>query len=213
MMDRIIGLACLATVATTGVIWNYRIVSASRVLTALGLLAVGGCLLGFVGLLAAIAASGTVLRLAHRLPGSFPLRGLILRLVEVLASYRNQVGRLMVAFALSVPVHLMGCTVLVICLHAVGEARTLPLSLVLFAFPLGMLAIAVPITPAGVGVGQAAFYAVCNMAVAGTGSAAANAFTVYQAIAIPIYLSGLIPYLAYRKQIPEMVGAAATADA
>ena len=77
----------------------------------------------------------------------------------------------------------------------------MPASLVFFAFPLGMLAISVPITPAGVGVGQAAFYAVCNMAVPGSGSAGANAFTVFQAVVIPVYMLGLFPYLVYRKQV------------
>jgi uncharacterized membrane protein YbhN (UPF0104 family) len=65
-----------------------------------------------------------------------------------------------------------------------------------------MLAVAVPITPVGIGVGQAAFYAVCNMAVPGSGSAGANAFTVYQAVQLPVFLLGLIPYLSYRKVAP-----------
>jgi uncharacterized protein (TIRG00374 family) len=202
LMDRLLGLSSLATVASIGVIWNHELVLANRTLTVLSVMALGGCGVGFIGLLAAVFASSFVLRLTHQLPAHLPGRSVIIRMAEVLASYRGQVPRLLGAFILSFPVHLLGCGCMLLCLHAVGESRAMPASLVLFAFPLGMLAVAVPITPVGIGVGQAAFYAVCNMAVPGSGSAGANAFTVYQAVQLPVFLLGLIPYLSYRKVAP-----------
>ena len=208
LMDRIIGLACLAAVASAGVLWNRHIVFANPTLAALSLFALGGCAAGCAGLFGAVAAGATVLSVAQRLPARLPLRGVIVQVAEVVAAYRNQGRRLLAAFLMSVPVHLLGCATMLVCLHAVGEARSVPASLVLFAFPLGMLAISVPITPAGVGVGQAAFYAICNMAVPGSGAAGANAFTVFQAVVIPLYLLGLFPYLAYRRQAAEVPAAA-----
>jgi glycosyltransferase 2 family protein len=202
LMDRILGLSSLATVASIGVVWNHHLVLANHTLAVLSLMALGGCGVGFIGLLAAVFASHWVLNLAHRLPALLPARPVLIRMAEVLASYRGQVHILLGAFAMSFPVHLLGCASMLVCLHAVGESSAMPPSLVLFAFPLGMLAVAVPITPIGIGVGQAAFYAVCNMAVPGSGSAGANAFTVYQAIQLPVFLLGLIPYIAYRKSAP-----------
>jgi uncharacterized protein (TIRG00374 family) len=213
LMDRIIGLSSLATVASFGVFWNHNLVLANRTLTALSVMALGGCAVGFVGLMAAVFASRKVLAFTHGLPAKAPGRRVIIRLAEVLASYHNQVDRLLWAFLLSFPVHLLGCASMLVCLHAVGESRTMPASLVLFAFPLGMLAVAVPITPIGIGVGQAAFYAVCNMAVPGSGTAGANAFTVYQAVQLPVFLLGLIPYLAYRKSVPRDLPGAAPEEA
>jgi uncharacterized membrane protein YbhN (UPF0104 family) len=209
LMDRVLGLSSLATVASIGVIWNREMVLASTTLTALSVLALGGCAVGFIGLLAAVVASNTVLDMTRRLPERLPGKRFLLRIAEVLASYRGQVPRLLGAFAMSFPVHLLSCGAILICLHAVGEARTMPASLLLFAVPLGMLAIAVPITPAGVGVGQAAFYAVCNMALPGSGTAGANAFTVFQAVQLTVFLTGLIPYLSYRKSVPAELSAAA----
>jgi uncharacterized membrane protein YbhN (UPF0104 family) len=101
---------------------------------------------------------------------------------------------------------------MLVCLHTVGGQQSMPSQLVLFAFPLGMLAISIPITPAGIGVGQAAFYAICNMALKGSGPAGANAFTIYQAIAIPVYTLGLIPYLVYRRAMHETGSITLTAD-
>lgn len=213
LMDRIIGLSSLATVASVGVIWNHELVLANRTLAVLSLMALGGCGVGFIGLLAAVFASRQVLGVANRLPHALPGRQLVIRTAEVLATYRHQVRRLLVAFLMSAPVHLLGCASMLVCLHAVGESRSMPASLVLFAFPLGMLAVAVPITPIGIGVGQAAFYAVCNMAVQGSGSAGANAFTVFQAVQLPVFLLGLIPYLSYRKTAPADLSAAALEDA
>ena len=204
LMDRIIGLACLAAVASAGVLWNRHMVFANPTLGTLSVLALGACVAGCAGLFVAVAAGTMVLSLAGRLPAHLPLRGMIVQVAEVLAAYRNQGRRLLAAFLMSVPVHLLGCATMLVCLHAVGEAASMPATLVLFAFPLGMLAISIPIAPAGVGVGQAAFYAICNMAVAGSGTAAANAFTVFQAVAIPVYLLGLFPYLAYRRQAAEV---------
>jgi glycosyltransferase 2 family protein len=213
LMDRIIGLACLATVASVGVLANRDLVFGNRTLTVLGLMALGGCAAGLIGLAVAVAASEPLLRLVHRLPAGLPARGLLVQLTEVLASYHGQGRRLFWAFLLSVPVHLLGCTVMLICLHTVGGNETMPAQLVLFAFPLGMLAISIPVTPAGIGVGQAAFYAVCDMALRGSGQAGANAFTVYQAVALPVYLLGLIPYLMYRRSLGDAPPEATAAKA
>jgi uncharacterized membrane protein YbhN (UPF0104 family) len=208
LMDRIVGLVCLATVAFLGVVWNRGLVFANHTLTVLSLAALAGCVAGIAGLAAAVFASGFLLRLANGLPAGLPLRHLAVKLSEVLASYQGHGGLLLAAFVLSIPVHAMGCLGMLVCLNAVGGSSSMPAQLLLFAFPLGMLAVSIPITPAGIGVGQAAFYAVCNMAMPDSGSAGANAFTVYQALAIAVYLLGLIPYLASRSRLVPAADAA-----
>src|SRR5262249_55217057 len=61
LRDRIIGLACLAAVASVGVLWNRHLVFASRTLTALSVLALGGCAAGGIGLFGTVAAGGRML--------------------------------------------------------------------------------------------------------------------------------------------------------
>jgi glycosyltransferase 2 family protein len=185
------------------VLWNRDIVFANRTLGMLGIFALAGCAAGFAGLVTVVVAGEAVLRLAQRLPPHLPGRGLVVSVAEVAAAHRHQGPRMFAAYAMSFPVHLLGIAMLLVCLHAADQSRAVPASLLLFAFPLGMLAIAVPITPAGIGVGQAAFYAVCNLALPGSGSAGANAFTIYQAVTIPVFLLGLIPYIAHRHELRE----------
>ena len=202
LMDRVLGLAALATVAAGGVIWNRHLVFSNPTLAWLGAAVLVGCAIGLAGLVALVAGGEAVLRLVHRLPSHFPARGLLLHLAEVAAAHHNQGPRMFFAYLLSFPVHLLGIAMLLAGLHAMDQVRAVPPSLLLFAFPLGMLVIAIPITPAGVGVGQAAFYAICNLAVPGSGTAGANAFTIYQSVTIPVFLLGLIPYVSYRHEIP-----------
>lgn len=203
LMDRILGLAALATVATAGVVWNRDVVFGNHLLAVLGAGAVAGCIGGVFGLLLAVRAGDTVLRMANRLPAGLPARGLFVRVAEVLAAHRDQIPRMAAAYFMSFPVHALGIGMMLACIHAVDAAQDVPAALLLFAVPLGLLATAIPITPAGVGVGQAAFYAVCNLALKGSGSAGANAFTVYQAVIIPVYLLGLIPYVMHRRELKE----------
>jgi uncharacterized membrane protein YbhN (UPF0104 family) len=57
---------------------------------------------------------------------------------------------------------------------------------------------AVPISPAGIGVGQAAFFALFTIVAPSYASAGTDAFTVFQAMYILLCVSGLFWYVAYK---------------
>ena len=58
---------------------------------------------------------------------------------------------------------------------------------------------ALPLAPAGgVGVGQAAFFSLFQIVSPAHAAAGANAFTVYQAILLAVYLTGLYYYVSYK---------------
>jgi uncharacterized membrane protein YbhN (UPF0104 family) len=76
-----------------------------------------------------------------------------------------------------------------------------PLMSYLVLVPLGLLVTAVPIAPAGLGVGQVAFLALFRMAGSSQG---ANLFTLYMAACVLINLVGalLVPFLRLSAPVP-----------
>ncbi len=81
-----------------------------------------------------------------------------------------------------------------------------PPTLAGFAFlaPLGFLAMAVPLAPSGIGVGQAALYFLFQTYL-NQGLRASNSFTVYQAVLLAVYLAGGLVYLAMRNHAQPVV--------
>jgi hypothetical protein len=63
----------------------------------------------------------------------------------------------------------------------------------------------IPLSPGGVGIGQAAFYGLCQALSPGAGEAASNAFTVYQTLQVAVYLSGFVNYLSHKhiEEVPQ----------
>jgi glycosyltransferase 2 family protein len=64
--------------------------------------------------------------------------------------------------------------------------------------PLRLGTSGVPISPAGIGVGQAAFFALFQVVASSCASAGTDAFTIFQALFILLCLSGLFWYVAYK---------------
>jgi hypothetical protein len=79
-----------------------------------------------------------------------------------------------------------------------GRLADVPAGYFFLLVPLGLVAIAVPISPAGIGVGQAAFFALFRIVSAAHATAAADAFTVYQFAVILVSLTGFYWYLSYK---------------
>ncbi len=74
-----------------------------------------------------------------------------------------------------------------------------PLMPLLFAVPLGFIATAVPISPGGVGVGQAAFFFLYNLVLQRDAQLGSISVTLFQAFSIMYGLLGAFFYLSLRK--------------
>jgi hypothetical protein len=68
--------------------------------------------------------------------------------------------------------------------------------------PLVLFTLAVPLTPLGLGVGQAAFYALLEQTGLGRGVDGANCLMEYQGMVTLAYFSGFFFYLAERRGLP-----------
>jgi len=69
-----------------------------------------------------------------------------------------------------------------------------------FIVPLGMITMSIPITPAGIGVGQAAFLKLFEWSLGTKTTIGADAVTIWQVLAIAISLVGSYFYVSYAKK-------------
>ena len=69
----------------------------------------------------------------------------------------------------------------------------------LFLVPFGLFATAIPVSPGGIGTGQAAFVALFAFLPGGGGSLGADACTVFQFVVMCVYLTGLWAYISRRR--------------
>ncbi len=156
-MDRIMGFFVMIATAFFALLFNWDIVSKSNelksVALAVTLLFLGFLVFFFLSLSKLLQQSDLSRLLFEKLPGG----GKIRHVYEALHSYRRSPGALAIAVLLSAGTQL----VLVGFTYAIGKQMgedTIPLSAYFFLVPVGTVIQALPISPAGIGVGQAAFY-------------------------------------------------------
>ena len=207
-LDRFIGLVGLLTVASVGALLNLSAVLESKTLIALSTFAGGGALLGL-----SILVIGTVMARKSgaeksgapkdgasepKLSWRLPFGGVLSDCLEAARAYHRQPAAIAMAFAVTLPIHVLasyGFYLATVAVGYTGEAY----GHFVFLVPLGLLATAIPISPGGVGTGQAAFVALFSFLPAGGGSLGADACTVFQFVVICVYLTGLWAYISRRK--------------
>lgn len=121
------------------------------------------------------------------------------RLHEVFYSYRGHLNILV--FALFLSMISQACTVSFFVM--VGQAMNvnIPIQAYFFVVPVGLIAMAAPIAPAGIGVGQAAFLALFNMYLGYNSPVGPTAATANQIVMLGWGLFGSIFY--FRRKRPQ----------
>ncbi len=191
LLDRITGFVGLFALATAAVIANWGEIARSA--SARGLAAISACgvLGGVVVLYAAVLAGGRLATLKF-------LPGVLRSAFQACHEYRNRSAVIPVAIVLSVLNQSLTCAMYYLALRAAAVER-IPLSQFFLVVPLGLAATAIPIAPAGIGVGQAAFFGLFKIVAPRFASRGADAFTVYQMVFILLCLTGAYWYITYRR--------------
>ena len=159
LMDRVVGLIGLLLLGAVMAVANLRETLRSPATRGLGLMTVGGVVGGMTILYAAVFAGG---RLAE-----WPLLpGVLRNIFRALHEYRRQTNVIPIALALSVANQGITCAMYYLALRAGGVAD-MPIAQFFLVVPLGMVTTAIPISPGGVGVGQAAFFALFQIVAPG----------------------------------------------
>jgi uncharacterized protein (TIRG00374 family) len=95
--------------------------------------------------------------------------------------------------------------------NALGYSEV-PFSVYFFVVPIGFMVTAIPISPAGVGIGQAAFYYLFNLAMGTKTSMGTTAVTAFQCLQFLVGLFGAWYYITMRKQLSSRTDAEFSQD-
>ncbi len=195
-MDRAIGFFVMTLVASTALLCNWSIVRASKPLVAIAAvifsLATVFFLFFALSLSLRIRQSHFIEKFFKLLPFGAKFRQIYLSL----HAYRKCPRELFAAMAISLVSQFIGTYFF----YLVGQILhiDLALSLYLFIVPAGMIVMALPISPAGVGVGQVAFLYLFNLLLGTDSHFGATAVTLSQVIQLCWAMIGAIFYIQRR---------------
>lgn len=204
-MDRVMGFFIMIATAFLAVFFNWEKVSHSPQLKSVAL----GVTLLFVGFLAFFFLSLSKLLqhsalsrfLFEKLPGGRKLRVLY----DALHSYRKAPRALILAVVLSGLNQVLIVAFVMATAWAMG-VQDIPLSVYFFLVPVGTVVQALPISPAGIGVGQAAFFFLFKFYLGEDSQLGPTAVTLTQLLSFAWGLLGAFFYL--RRKKPEALAQA-----
>ena len=200
LVDRLIGLLGLLTVAA-GAAVLYAPALGEETLSKLGvsviMVALVGLLIVVTGALATERISSLIHKCSERLPGG----GILWRCWCAIRGCGREPARLLWAYGITVPVHLLACFAFFLATQALGFLSVDP-SYFLLLVPIGLCATAIPISPAGIGVGQTAFAFLFRFVPGAGETLGADAYTLYQLALLCVYLTGAWAYVSHKKVVP-----------
>lgn len=133
------------------------------------------------------------------------IRWILTRFIDIISLYRDSLPQLGLAFILSVVAQMLALLALLL-VAAVLNIGSLGHGDYLFATPWAWMANFIPLTPGGIGVGEAAFDQVCRwIDPATSGAAYGTIYLVFRILSMLGTLPGLVAYLFYRQDIHAVI--------
>lgn len=201
-IERLMGLGGLVTVATIIMLARGDLVWRSPLLRPLG---------GTVALLAVGTVVGPALlvllmrRMGDRIEawtsGTTAIARILGRLVAAMRLLSASPRGLVTAMAFSMGIHVLSMSLFTLFTRTIGHYDA-SLAQTATIFPLGVLTMVIPISPAGLGVGHVAFDRLFTAIGLTGGATGATVFNVYLLGQIVPCLLGVIPYVALKRQAP-----------
>lgn len=192
-MDRVVGFFVMTITSSLAILWNYQALDEHPQLKAIALAIAGLCLCFTVFFAFSLSLR---IRQSHSIEKIFlkiPLGKKIQQVYLSLHSYRKCPKELGLAMLISFVSQFFS----IYMFYLLGVALGIELNAILYFFivPAGMIVMALPISPAGVGVGQVAFMYLFNLVLKGESSFGATAITLNQVIQLCWGLVGAIFYI------------------
>jgi hypothetical protein len=203
LLDRIVGLSALFFMAALSICSQLAFFISRPELFVIALFALGGSVAVLLGVawvfLVKEDRDPIAWLLAYNFPGSRIVRGMY----EALRTYRHHPRYLASAFGISVVVQcgaLFNARELTFILTGVNPE----LAIFSTIFPLGVMTTALPLAPGGLGVGHVAFDKLFSLVGLSGG---ANVFNVMVLVQLALNLTGIVPYLLYRREgaLPDKI--------
>lgn len=193
LMDRLIGLFVMLLMALAVMIARWDLIQSKPALQSvfwfLAIFFIAFCM----GWIAIFSRRVYNTRLLHKIFELLPANFRLIHLYESLAEYRHHKLSFLFTFILSLASQLVSVLFFILMGNALGF-QDIPLSVYFFVVPIGFMIQAVPISPAGVGVGQAALLFLFNAAISKGAEVGPLAMTAYQ---ISLFVYGLLGALFY----------------
>jgi uncharacterized protein (TIRG00374 family) len=203
LMDRVLGLFSMVLFALVVMIFDFEHVTKISALSTLFwfILSIFCCFV--VGLSLVFSQSIKIRDFLKTLIASLPLSEKIMKIYESMHLYGNKGRRVLAVVFLSLLAQMSA----VAFLYMAGELSgfsDVPAKTFFLVAPLGFMATAIPISPAGIGVGQAAFYFLFNLYTGSPSQVGPTCITAFQVGTFLFSLLGALFYLR-RKDRSEAV--------
>ena len=202
ILDRIIGLIGLMIICCVGFAANINTVNQHPALKTLAVIMaltlVALLIFAMIGLSRRIGQTKVFNFMLNKVPFS----KIVTNLYEAFHTYRDRRRLLLHALIISIFNHTLCIIGFFMITRALGF-KLLDPKFYLFIVPTGMLTSAIPITPSGIGIGQAAFLKLFEWALGVKNTIGADAATIWQAMSISIYMVGVYFYATYRRTLKE----------
>ncbi len=197
LLDRILGLSALIFVSFCAMLVNLKSSLANPTLKPL----CGMISLLLVGII--IFYSFVLIRIPFTEKiqtwlGKLPMGEIFVKLFNAFKAYESSKFTVVKGFLISVVIHLLLISTIVILAHHLPGFEGIGLDKFYFLVPFGLLVTAIPIAPAGLGTGHAAFLGLFQLVGSKSG---ADLFTAFVSFQLIMSLIGGLFYLRYKSEL------------
>jgi uncharacterized protein (TIRG00374 family) len=209
LVDRVVGLLALLLVSLLAASWNKELVANSHGIKVILAIAACGVAGGIGAFAVALLLGNRLLAITEPLVDRFRPIQIFRKILLAIMQYQHHKGVLVLTMLISLFNHTLGIWMFYLCAQALGNV-TVNISQFVLVVPLGLVTAAIPISPAGVGVGQAAFFSLFGLLPGKPARMGSEACTLFQLVMIAVYLTGFIVYIFYRHESDADVAVAET---
>jgi uncharacterized protein (TIRG00374 family) len=212
LFDRIVGVSALAIVSAVALLleWNrFQETVLLKSILVFVMTAASGVVGFYLYLFGFSDENDPILKVLNEAALKSETIGSIARTFQGIKHYRKHFRVVAITLAISIVIHILVCFCAVLYLKALGAGDAVSPA-VFVVTPLGLLVTAIPVMPAGVGTGHAAFLWLYKFLGTDRG---ADVFTLIAFFTIITGMMGGLVYLRFRATEPGLVQAEARAGA
>ncbi len=205
LLDRIIGFQTIMIVAFVALLFNHKIMLSNLQLQTIAYSIAFYIVCSFIAAACVFSIKAKNLFVsmgAKQLVYRLPKKDFFLQVYDALHIYANQKMKLFKAVAITIAIDVLSIYMFYTIGKSMGE-DLVSLTSYLTVIPVGLLMLSLPIAPAGIGVGQVAFYNLFLWFGARSGNIGATIITVYQVISVSLSMCFVFVYLGNRKDVKK----------
>jgi len=193
LIDRFVGLFGLIVMAFLALVFNLELILSQERLHSLAWMITilfGGTVLFYtIALFPFTEGRDPFIRLFQRLPA----KKISLKVYSAFKSYQHQKTTLLLTLLLSIGIHTLIALLFFQVANLMG-IEDMELATQFFLMPIGLITVAIPLAPGGIGIGHAAFESLYQLVGYSGGADIFNLFIIVQ---LGVFLLGGIPYFLY----------------